>query len=253
MPFNKIIAAAALGLISASCASAATLTVTGVTGSWTAAQPNNVVGMSGLGSSHMSWGIPEFQGGEQSAYGFTGQSVGHTIGEDTAFDLGTFTHFNHAIIPGETGAPSISNAQLQVVVDVKLEDGTTTSVSSTFEFDHWETLNIPETGHSCANGQANSSGVNVNGCADLVTLTRNDALSETLVAGNLIYELDISGFLFNGSLLSDFWTPENATNSAVLMASFTNPPAPIPLPAAGFLLLGSVAGLGALARRRRKG
>jgi hypothetical protein len=76
--------------------------------------------------------------------------------------------------------------------------------------------------------------------------------------------MQITGFLLNGVTVTDFWTKEEAANSADLMAKFTKvrdlpppppppvpaTPVPVPLPASGLLFLAGLAGL-AMTKRRR--
>lgn len=256
MGIRHIFAGLVTAAVMAGAASAATMTVTGVTGTWQSPTPTDVVGLSGVGTSTLSWGLPERSGGPQSAYGFQQLAAGDDIDTDQVFDLGQFTHFNNPILTPARGSTSIATAQLSVTVSVQFEDGVTREITSTFDFAHLETPNQPRT---CANGARNGRGVNVNGCADRVQATRNDAQSTTIEVNGVTYELDITGFLFGGQLLEDFWTVERRSNSAVLQAVLRAvdggepppPPAPIPLPAAGWLLLGSMGGL-ALVRRKRK-
>jgi len=252
---RSLFAAAALAL-SAMPALSASVSVTDVDGTWGGPIPPNVVGLSGVGTSTMSWGRPWTQGGAQSAYGFTGSPVG-LIETDVAFDLGVFTHFNNPIAIRRANS-SIRAAQLSVSIQIDLGDGAgPTQIDTVFDFLHDETRNSPlgpqdPLGGTCANGP-NGVGVNVNGCADRVRLVRNDALSTEFTIDGVLYALDITGFLFEGSLLTEFWTQEEATNSAVLRGILrtvgTPPEAPVPLPAAGWLL---IAGVGALALTRRR-
>jgi hypothetical protein len=160
------------------------------------------------------------------------------------FDLGTFTHRNQPIQAGT----SITQATLKVFFDFMIDDDplmTIISRSSTFVFKHLET---PNGADPCADGGDNGVGVNVNGCADNVDPVTNPAFSEAFDVGGVTYLLDVTGF----DIGSSFWTVEGATNTATIQARFTAKEnvAPIPLPAAGWLLLSALAGAAALARRR---
>jgi hypothetical protein len=104
--------------------------------------------------------------------------------------------------------------------------------------------------------------VNVKGCADQVTFKTFLSLLEEFQVGNAIYTMQITGFLLDGMTVTDFWTKEEAANSADLMAKFTKVrdlpppvpatpvPVPVPVPASGLLFLAGLAGL-AMTKRRR--
>ncbi|MCB6179353.1 THxN family PEP-CTERM protein [Rhodobacter sp. Har01] len=205
--------------------------------------------VTGVGTSKIEWGVPFKKGGKKSGYGFVGlESTGHDVDEE--FQLGTFTHFNNPINAGT----SITKATLSLSFDLMV-DGVAKSVDTAFDFLHWETSNAATNG-KCANGSG-MTGVNVNGCADRVTISSVLNMMDEFQIGNAFYTMQITGFLLNGVIVSEFWTKEDASNPAVLMAKFTKvrdidtpPPAPVPLPATGLLVLAGLAGLAAAKRRR---
>lgn len=227
--------AAASALLLASGASAATLDITSVSGLWTSVNPES--GISGVNSSTISWGTSTGYG--QSSYTFVGVAPPPVIGlaADTAFNLGTFTHKNYPI----TGT-TLGTAELTVNIGIKI-DGSAQSVSSVFDFKHIETTNSG----TCL---PNSTSV----CDDLVTATTNAASSQTFNIAGTDYIFNVSGFLVGGAIFDSFLTAENADNVATLQASYSvaeqNIP-PVPLPAAGWMLLAGLGGLG-VARRARK-
>lgn len=233
--------------------SAYPLTVTSIEGVW----QNTSAGVSGEGTSEIRWGRPAGQG--KSGYNFNAAGTSLETVPDTSFVLGTFSHLNFPVY-----GPFLERVDLAVSFTI---EGLSSAFTSVFSFAHDETLNGAA---RCAAGAA-GVGVNVNGCADHVMATLNERKSESFTLDGVEYVLDVSGLLHDGALMTDFWTVENAENSAQLLAEFrvvdsqipitTVPPSPIPptspppslpevpLPASGWLLLAAVAGLIAKGRR----
>lgn len=238
---------ATLGLVTP--AMSASLSLNTIDGEWQNASPS----VSGEGTNQIRWGTPVYttdglfysrlsyllNNGQQSGYNFDA-SGDMVVEEETTFVLGTFTHLNYPI-----------RDTLLRSVDLSLSfmvEGVADAITSVFSFDHWETHNEAVV---CANGDGQGIGRNnTNGCADRVTATLNEAMSETFMIDGVTYILDITGFLHEGELMTDFWTLENASNEALLVGSFRVVPSEVPLPASGLLLLGGLAGL-AMARRRK--
>ena len=201
--------------------------------------------VSGFGDpAKVSWGTG---GAQQSGYVFDARNTPFSENPETLFDLGTFTHNNFPIDAGT----SITSADLRLRgnIDVTNSDNTTQQFSGVeflFNFAHWETTNTPASG-PCANGEANSQGDNINGCADRVTIS-GLAGNSTFSVGGKKLTLEIDGFERSGSPVSEFWTAERQENEAVLLAKFDTTTT-VPLP--GTLILMGVGALGLRFARKR--
>lgn len=246
--FISVPALAVGGALSVGVAEAATLDITDVTGQWASVQTTATTSnLSGVGTSVISWGTPVGSDG-QSGYAFAGQAPEGPLTEDVVFDVGTLTHQNQPIVSGT----SILGAALTVTFDL-LINGTATSIVSLFDFDHFET---PNQANPCADGGVNGAGVNIAGCADRLTANTNFGSSESYIVDGIEYFFEVTGFLTDEGPLTEFWTIEGRTNTAILQARLTarptDVPAPIPLPATGWLVIVGFGSLAALRARRRK-
>lgn len=219
---------------------AATVYLNQAIGTWTVATPDAYV--SGIGTNEITWGHP--LNNPKSGYKYTtGAPASAALGSD--FVVGTFTHNNFPIYNGT----QITSAKLRLDYDISVDNGSSIGSflgTSWFEFDHWETLNAA---NPCADGGANYSGVNGYGCADRVTFSLNQALSDSFSYNGLTYQLTLTGFLLgDNSLADEFWTSEGKSNSARLVGRVTA----VPLPAAGPLFASILAVFGFLRMRNRK-
>lgn len=245
-------AISAIGFVSALVlspivASASTLTLTGVSGVWSAwtggSRVTSTVNNDDV--AQLRWGRTS---GAKSGYDFAGITPGVAQQKDTIFDIGTFTHLNNVISTGT----SISAAVLDVTFEFFLgnDSSQTYTRTSQFIFDHFETNNGDRI---CADKNKNYSGNNINGCADLVQARVNPNSTESfeIVEGGVSrkYVFDVTGF----DIGNDFWTVERRNNTSVLQGRFTYQEnilgAKVPLPASGLLLFGALGGLAAARRR----
>ena len=240
--FSKFVAAAVCAATLTATASAAPVSFSNITGSWSSVDPAGVtISDNGTANPSMRWGTP-FGQPDQSGYDFNAAadfSVG--VPPNTDVNLGTFSHLNNPI----TGT-SLNTATLTVAIDIVVDGIAQGSRSFMFDFTHNETPNGDD---PCANGGANGVGLNVNGCADMVSVTNNN-LSEDFLVDGLLYTIAIVGFKVGGNIVTSFETIEEMTNTAQLIGRITV--AEVPIPAAIPLFLSGIAGLGFAARMRKK-
>lgn len=248
MRIGKFAVAALAGVWLAGAAAAASFSIDSVSGIWTSATPVEATGLSGVGSSHIAWGGGHPDGNYlQTSFDFAG-AAGLMPAEDAWFEAGTFTHYNSATASG-TYPSSIFDATLKLTFNLTV-DGAAKVVERVFDFAVRDTRNSDAV---CANGLANGVGVNVNGCADRVRLADNEAVNTSFKVGDTVYHFDISGFgtFAFGAGYYRIWTPENEAKQASIYGRYWSEPAPVPLPAAGWLLLAGVGAMAATRRRRR--
>jgi len=228
------LAAAIVAIACATNASAATLTIDGVSGVWQNDVPD--YGVSGEGTTSIRWGNPAGWPYQQSGYDWVnGTPPAIVANEGDAFSLGTFTHLNFPV----TGT-SLNSADLEV--GISIENGPV--VNTVYNFEHLET---PNNAYVCAAGGSRP-------CPDLVTAALDLGASESFTIGTIEYVFNVLGFSTDGgqTITDSFLTLEEQSNSAELFATFTTRSSVVPLPAAGWLLVAGIGGLAAMGRRRQK-
>ncbi|GIG66859.1 hypothetical protein Pen01_31540 [Phytomonospora endophytica] len=151
----------------------------------------NPPNVSGLGTEHVTWGIPA--GAGQSGYVFQGGTVPVRT-DGTEFVLGTYTHENFPI----QGMPQ-PQFDVDLTVHVVFEDGTEADFA--FRFHHNET---PNTGPAPE---------------DIVDLPMFVS-PQTVTLDGIPYGVVISGFKQGGQIVRTFISPENGSNSAEVVAIF---------------------------------
>lgn len=235
--------------IAVAAAAPVTVTVNSVVGEWTSVSGGNA--LEGLNTNEVRWGSNGQSTATKSGYRFDGAAppVQGPFGVGVVFDLGTFTHFNFPISAGT----AITGATLKITIDATITNGITQNItlSSFFDFAHNETSNFVDPSITCPDGTAAGSGVNVNGCADIVTPTLNVGASDSIVIDGQTYVFSTTGF----DIGSSFATVEQATNTATLKGTFTvRPTPPIQTSEPGLIgLFGlGLLGLGYASRRRAK-
>lgn len=197
-------------------ASAAEITFVSVVGSWhspTDNLPGIQVGdpaiTNGDPVSSISWGTTT---GPQSGYDFTATlPPPFTLpGPIPFFSLGTFTHRNFAV-----GDPSLTSAQLDVLLVLAVDGVSTGPLSFTFTLNHDETPNnLDPCPYPTPPGE---------GCTDRVTIVAS-AEPTTFNVDGVDLTLAMS-FLDNGSPVDEFITREGGTvNTSGLVGDFTLPP-----------------------------
>lgn len=207
----------------------AAINLSTATGTWSNAT-GNPVNYTGNGTSTIHWGNP-VSGGNKSGYNYTGLAPQNNIGVDTAFAIGTFTHYNYPIT-GNT----LTGVDLNVHEGLTV-DGTAVSFSGTYKFNHNETPNVG--GNNC--------------CNDIVTFLNNMSTLSTFKVNGQDYTIALIGFktTANGPLLSQFSTIEGKTNTATLYAKVTKHVG-VPEPST-YLMMSAFLGIAfVLASRRKK-
>jgi hypothetical protein len=249
-----ILAAGAAAALAAIPASATEITFHNITGTWFDAQSQGGPALgyfgNGTGNARVRWGQAQLFGG-RSGYNFQAAaaptlSVTPPSGSDATV-IGTFTHVNQPIAANT----SITGISLKFNTDVFVDGNYLTNVNFFYDFNHLET---PNQGLFCANGGLNHLGVNSNGCADRVSVNFNTQ-SEGFQIGNSIYALDIVGFLDGNNQVSQFWTREDANNSAQILgrvALYSEIAPGVPEPATWAMMIAGF-GLVGIAARRRSG
>ncbi|MFE6049130.1 choice-of-anchor K domain-containing protein [Kitasatospora sp. NPDC056446] len=161
-------------------------------GTWTAvtpAPPN----VSGLNTGHVSWGTPA--GGGKSGYSFTGGTV-EAKADGSEVTLGTFTHQNFPIFGG-----GVDRFDVDLVVRIRFEEDDKDRDFS-FRFHHFETPN---------------TGPNPDDEVDLPTRVS----PESVTIDGEEYAAVITGFKRDGEIVNKFFSPENGSNSADIVASLS--------------------------------
>jgi hypothetical protein len=201
-------------------AQAGLVSITSLNASWLNIDPVSIVAVgNGTTTATMSWGSGTGSG--HSGYGFTTATtpIDNFLppSPSGAFDLGTWTHFNNPI----TGT-TLSTARLQLAATIFVDGVSQCIKNFLFDFSHNETPN----GGTC---EATTPGVNVNGCADIVTIAYS-LDSDTFAVGDDVYTLNILA----GSTY--FETMEAADNAFVVEGELTLRSSVVPEPSALMLM-----------------
>ncbi|MBL4927462.1 THxN family PEP-CTERM protein [Fuscibacter oryzae] len=224
----------AVFILAANVATAAQVSLTTISGIWSAGQLTNNQSPTGVGTSDINWGT-SWQGNPLSGYSFDAALAPSVLVQDQPFDFGLFTHKNFPIL-GST----LSWARLDLTFDLMV-DGVLRPLSASYLFTHVETPNVG--GGNCCNDR-----VNFDTLASAYDSVNIDGLEFTFKLDGFLDEL--------GKPVSFFSTEENKNNTAHLVGRFTTlndvpPVSPVPLPASAVLLGAALLGLRAAGLRRK--
>jgi hypothetical protein len=220
-----------------------TVVISNIVGTWENATPtgNATYAANGTADPTARWGAPTDP--TKSGYNFLAANTISTIvppSPTPQFTLGTFQHLNEPI----TAGTSITGIELLIGAKVSIDGGPTQSLNFLFDFTHDETTNNFDP--NCPYGVG--TGINVNGCADKVTVNYN-SLSDSFLIGTDQYTLSLTGFEVGGVPQTSFLTEEDALNSASLLGTIELRSAAVPEPMALAVLGSGLIGLG-VARRK---
>lgn len=242
---RNLLAAGLLAAFVPAAAEAATVTFTNLLGTWQNPVPTVTIAGSNTTAPTARWGTAATQAG-QSGYNFVSAPTPLNVmvppSPSAAFVLGTFTHLNNPI----TGV-SLNSIQLKLTADVAVDANPIGNFTFLFDFTHVETPNGED---PCAFGGANDQGVNINGCADRVTLSVNSGTAGFTI-GTDIYTIAIDGFRIGGVPVTEFLTVEEQTNAADIEARVRLRSEVVGVPAPAALGLFGLGLLGLAALRRR--
>ncbi len=245
------ILAAAFAALIAAPASAAVVDFTNIKAEWydVVSLGGPAVSFTGNGTSNASvrWGTDTGEG--RSGYDFEALSIPSLSvsppGGSAISSIGTFRHVNNPISSGT----SITSLKLKFTTDVLVDSNPFGTITFIYSFAHDET---PNAAAPCAYGGANNQGVNINGCADRVTVNFNSQ-SDVFTIGGYDYALDVVGFLVGSTPATNFLTLEEQTNTAQLrgrLVLYSDVGGGVPEPATWAMFIAGFGLVGAAARRR---
>ena len=248
------ILAAAVAAVFAAPASAAVVDFTNIRGEWfdVVSLGGPAVTFTGNGTANASvrWGSN--QGDGRSGYDFQAVSIPSLSvsppGGSATTSIGTFRHVNNPIGSGT----SISSIKLKFTTDVLVDSNPFGTITFTYSFTHDET---PNGANPCAFGGANNVGVNINGCADRVTVNFLSQ-SDVFTLDGYDYALDVVGFLVGSNPATNFLTVEEQTNTAELrgrLVLYSQVNNGVPEPATWAMFIAGFGLVGAAARKRQPG
>lgn len=252
MHARHLFASAAIAMAMAAPASAASVTiaVTNITGVFSSVMGGSFVG--GEGTNIITWGRDPMAAQTPSSYEFHAATTPFDVTSPAPgsmlFDLGFFLHNNFPII----GGTGITGATLDFTYTVEVpKGGASVTRTSTAIFSHLETRNAANPCADTGEPPFVPGTIDENGCADVVTIISLAlAAPETFTVGSFRVTLTDLGFTTGFNEAGVWLTRERASNESLIQARMDVNV--IPLPAAGWMLLTALGGLGVAAHRRRR-
>ena len=244
--------AVAFAAVFSAPASAAVVDFTNIRGEWFDAVSLGGPALSytgnGTANASVRWG--QDRGDGRSGYDFSALSIPSlSVSPPGGSAVASIANFRHVNNPIDAGT-SITSIKLKFTTDVLVDSNPFGTITFIYSFLHEET---PNDDQPCAYGGNNGQGVNINGCADRVSVNFLSQ-SDMFTIGGYDYALDVVGFLVGSNPATNFLTVEQQRNSAELrgrLVLYSEVNNGVPEPATWAMFIAGFGLVGGAARRRQ--